>query len=584
MSFWVAARLKRLILMATGSVLWTLSTESVSTAQPIGRVDEGTARPPIRVLARPGSPPPASISPTRMQKAYGFANIANQGSGQTIAIIAAFDHPQIESDLAVFNSHFGLPACTTNNGCFEKVYASGTQPRTEPLWAAEIALDVQWAHAMAPQARILLVEAASPYMADLIVAVDVAVQRGARVVSMSFGSAEFKGEVQYDAHFKVPGVTFVAASGDGGYGVLYPAASPHVLAVGGTTLTTTSDGTYVSEVAWNNSGGGFSEYEAEPAFQTGVQQTGRRSVPDVSYNAGTEILIYNSIPGPAGPGWVLVQGTSAGTPQWAAIFSIVNSLRSGAGLPPVGNALLAIYSTNLMRDITTGPQRGCRSGCGAVPGYDTVTGLGTPIVDLLANFLASPPASFIYSYLSHGDGPGRESLALTGDTCNGCRFSVGMSFAPASFYGPVQLTRFLLSKVGDPSDGVVLKIYSTENGTQRGNLLASSNVTVGASLNQEPDWYNGCVAFEANNSDITENCFTAAFTFAVPFTFQLGQRYLILFERTGSPSFENYYFLSGRTASDFVSDLENREVRCDMGGTCETRPFPSPVPIYTIWK
>jgi len=201
---------------------------------------------------------PSGIFPAQMVIAYGFNQNSNQGAGQIIGIVDAYDDPKIESDLGVFTSQFGLPSCTTANGCFEKIYATGTQPSPNSNWATEISLDVEWSHAIAPQAKIMLVEASGQTDAELFQAVRVAVENGASVVSMSWGTDEFSEEVNADAYFDVPHVTFVAASGDSGHGPIYPAASPYVVATGGTALTLNSNGTWQSETAWSGSGGGTS--------------------------------------------------------------------------------------------------------------------------------------------------------------------------------------------------------------------------------------------------------------------------------------------------------------------------------------
>jgi hypothetical protein len=247
----------------------------------------------------------------------------------------------------------------------------------------EISLDVEWAHAIAPKAKILLVEAAVDNPSDLINAVDVAVQRGANVVSMSWGLEEHADDIQHNSHFTDPSVTFVAGSGDSGYGVTYPATSPFVVGVGGTSLETASDGTYVSELAWDGSGGGTSAYQDEPTFQNAAQQSGRRQVPDVAYNAGTPVPIYDSIREKGQSGWKLLSGTSAGTPQWAALFAIANSSRAALGKPSIGQVLPGLYTlSDDLHDIVGGRQQGCGH-CRAVAGYDTITGLGTPKADLL---------------------------------------------------------------------------------------------------------------------------------------------------------------------------------------------------------
>ena len=331
------------------------------------------------------------MSPSATRRAYGFDLISNLGAGQVIGIVDAYDDPNIESDLGVFDSQFGLPACTSGNGCFSKVYAQGSRPSSNAGWALEISLDVEWAHAIAPQANIVLVEAASNSFSNLMQAVDVAVQNGASVVSMSFGGTEFSAETAYDFHFAVNGVTFTASSGDSGNGVEFPAASPGVVAVGGTTLTTGTGGSYVSESAWSGSGGGQSAVESEPLYQANYpipnDPSGRRGVPDVSYdgNPNTGFAVYDTVRYHGQSGWFQVGGTSAGAPQWAALFAIANSMRvagTKATLSSTNNAVYSVASggnlSSNFHDIVSGTNGSCGTLCTAVTGYDYVTGLGSP--------------------------------------------------------------------------------------------------------------------------------------------------------------------------------------------------------------
>lgn len=330
-----------------------------------------------------------SLTPALIQTAYGFNLIKNQGKGQTIALIEALDNPNIEADLGVFTSKFRLPACTKANGCFQRIYASGSRPAVDATWSVEIALDVEWAHAIAPQAKILLVEARSPSTVDLLNAVDVAVQADASVVSMSFGAQEFPSETYFDSHFNVQDVVFTASSGDWGHGVQYPAASPFVVGVGGTTLKLNAVGIYAGELAWSGSGGGQSRYESQPSYQRSVTK-GVRGVPDVSYAANPTFgyPVYNRLVG----GWISVGGTSAGTPQWAALFAIANSLRAAQHKSP-----LSVVGTDLYRiatyyhPVTAGSDGNCGPICTAGVGYDYVTGLGTPRANLLIPALVSMP-------------------------------------------------------------------------------------------------------------------------------------------------------------------------------------------------
>ena len=361
----------------------------------------GYARPPIHLKGTNGSAVPRGMTPSATRHAYGFDLVSNQGAGQVIGIVDAYDDPNVESDLGVFDSTFSLPACTSSNGCFRKVYAQGSRPSTNSGWALEISLDVEWAHAIAPQARIVLVEAASNSFTNLMQAVDVAVQNGASVVSMSFGGTEFSGETSYDFHFAVNGVTFTASSGDSGNGVEFPAASPGVVAVGGTTLTTGTGGSYVSETAWSGSGGGQSTVEAEPLYQANYpipnDPSSWRGVPDVAYdgNPNTGFAVYDTVRYQGQSGWFQVGGTSAGAPQWAALFAIANSMRVAAGKPTLSSTNNAVYNVaraNLssnFHDITSGTNGSCGTLCTAVTGYDYVTGLGSPQANNVIGSLVS---------------------------------------------------------------------------------------------------------------------------------------------------------------------------------------------------
>lgn len=319
------------------------------------------------------------FSPATIKSAY---NLPSTGGSGTIAIIDAFDDPNIESDLNVFSSQFGLPSCTTSNGCFEKHLMAG-RVRANSGWALEESLDVQWAHAIAPSAKILLVEAKSNSGTDLLSAVDYARGRADVVaISMSWGGSEFSVESSYDSHFtSVNGAAFFASSGDTGSGVQWPAVSVNVIGVGGTTLNFSDNGQVSSEVAWNGSGGGLSVYESEPSYQTnyGVPQAnGKRAVPDVSYDAdpATGVAVYDSFGYKGQSGWFQVGGTSVGAPQWAAIKSLGNSVSStklyqDASVP-------GTYASNF-RDITSGSNGSCGFYCNATTNYDYVTGLGSPL-------------------------------------------------------------------------------------------------------------------------------------------------------------------------------------------------------------
>jgi hypothetical protein len=357
-----------------------------------------------------GSGQPAGFSPQQIRQAYGFnpiyfsnGTIKGDGSGQTIAIVDAYNQPNIRSDLAAFDSMYGLPAPPS----FTVVNQTGgsTLPATDTGWGMEESLDVEWAHAMAPGANIVLVEANSSSTPDLMTAVNYARNLpNVSVVSMSWGSngGEYSVETSYDSDFTTPsghkGITFVASSGDNGSSAapIYPSVSPNVLAVGGTQLAINSAGNYQSETAWSGSGGGISAYESQPSYQKGIvtQTRTMRAVPDVAYNAssGSPYAVYDTS---GYGGWIEVYGTSAGAPQWAALVAIADQGRALNGKGTLDGAtqtLPAIYQmpSSDFHDITTG-SNGAYS---AAPGYDLVTGRGTPIANLVVNSLVSYGASY----------------------------------------------------------------------------------------------------------------------------------------------------------------------------------------------
>src|SRR5438445_4550783 len=409
-----------------------------------------STQPPIKI-SKSGSPSPVGLNPVQIGHAYGFDLLScygtsSCGSGQTIAIVDAFDDPNIESDLAAFSAQYGLPSCTTANGCFTKATPQGL-PKANTNWALEESLDVEWAHAMAPGAKIILVEAQDVLLSSLLGAVDYAVvQPNVHQVSMSWAANEFFGESSYDYHFNVAGVSFIASSGDSVAGVSYPAASPYVVSVGGTTLNIQSTGKVQSETAWSGSGGGVSSQESKPSYQTGFNSNSGRGVPDVSYVAdpNTGVSIYDSF---GYGGWNQVGGTSVGAPQWAAITAIVNSgggqLSSasfGTNTALYNAATGSAYSANY-RDITTGNNGNCGTICNAGPNYDFVTGLGSPLTNNLIPYLQPPdftitanPSSLTINSGSSG------SSTITVTSINGFIGTVSLSSSAGSSLDVYSLT------------------------------------------------------------------------------------------------------------------------------------------------
>jgi hypothetical protein len=348
-----------------------------------------------------------SFSPLQVRHAYGFDRVGfenashllvtGNGSGQTIAIVDAFDDPNIASNLATFDSAYGLAAPPT----FTKVNQTGgtTYPPPNTGWAGEIALDVEYAHAMAPGANILLVEANDSSSANLDAAVQYAANHGATAISMSYGTNEYSGETSRDGIFTHAGVTYTAATGDGGRPGLYPAYSRNVVAVGGTSLTLTGSGAYSSESGWSGSGGGISGVltsistpETQPAYQNGVvtQSSTRRTIPDVAFvaNPNTGVIVYDTY---GGPGYYVTGGTSAASPIMAGLVAVVNQGRAylfGRGSYNGTDFLNALYhlpQSDLV-DITSGS-----NGYAAGPGYDLVTGRGSPIVDRFVSGMIGAP-------------------------------------------------------------------------------------------------------------------------------------------------------------------------------------------------
>jgi subtilase family serine protease len=348
--------------------------------------------------------PTGPYTPAQIRQAYRFnqisfnnGTVAGDGSGQTIAIIVAYKDANIGSDLHTFDTTYGLPDPVLT---IAPQTIAGKPPAVDTTgrWELETALDVEWAHAIAPGANILLVEANTDSEANLFSAAQYAAsQPGVSVVSMSFGLPEAPADPTFDSVFSTPaghaGVTFVAASGDQGQ-LTYPASSPNVLAVGGTSLTLDSAGNYVSETAWSNSGGGLSVNEREPAYQMAVQSTGKRSTPDVAYNAapGSGYRVYDSF-NSQNP-WQLVNGTSAGAPQWAALIAIADQGRALQGMGTLDGAtqtlpMLYAMPSTAFHDITVGSNPGNVAG----PGYDMVTGLGSPYADRVVASLAQEPVA-----------------------------------------------------------------------------------------------------------------------------------------------------------------------------------------------
>jgi subtilase family serine protease len=347
-----------------------------------------------------------SYTPAQIQAAYGFNQITfdngavtGNGAGQTIALIEVNNDLTLNTDLANFDAKYSLPnpgptwslsVVGQNGGAPSGIVATG-------IANAETALDVEWAHALAPAANILVVEANSSDNSDLYPAIYYAqTVKIVSVISMSYTGGESPNDLGADPTVYVTpdthkGITYVAASGDSGT-ISHPSNSPTVVGVGGTSLTLGTNNVITSETAWAGSGGGYSSVEAEPSYQLAVQDTGMRSTPDVAFDADPNTgfpLFYDGNSQP-----IVVGGTSVGAPAWAALFAIADQGRALNGFDTLdtGNdtlpMLYALYDTPLYNSAFNDITSGGNAGYSATTGYDPVTGLGSPNASVLAQYLA----------------------------------------------------------------------------------------------------------------------------------------------------------------------------------------------------
>jgi len=311
--------------------------------------------------------------PADLQSAYKLAS-ATAGSGQTVAIIDAFNDPNAESDLAVYRSTFGLSPCTTANGCFRKVSQSGgtIYPPSDTHWSEEISLDLDMVSAICPKCHILLVEANDSSFNNLGIAVNEAVKLNANVVSNSYGGLEFSGETRFAPFYNHPGHVITASAGDSGYGPQVPAAFNTVTSVGGTTLNRASNARGWSETVWSGTGSGCSAFISKPSWQTD-SRCNRRALNDVSADANpsTGVAVYDTF---HESGWLVFGGTSVSSPIIASVYALAGNASSLTyGSYPYS------HRTSLF-DVTSGSNGSCGGSylCRAKVGYDGPTGLGTP--------------------------------------------------------------------------------------------------------------------------------------------------------------------------------------------------------------
>ena len=291
------------------------------------------------------------MSPCQIQDAYRLPSQV-AGTGRTVAIVDAYDNPNAESDLAIYRTQYGLPACTTANGCFKKLNQTGaasSYPTGDPGWGIEISLDLDAVSAACPLCHITLVEANSSSTLDLDVAEDTAAAQSPTSISNSWGAGEFAGENTLDGHFTHPGIPITVSTGDGGYGTAWPAASPTVTAVGGTELTQDSSTRGWSETVWSGAGSGCSTQEAKPIWQTDSGCPSNRTIADVSALAGSPGLAIYDTYGTGGT-WLDYGGTSLAAPLVGAVYALA--------YPDYTSAVTYTHAASLF-DITSGSTGSC---------------------------------------------------------------------------------------------------------------------------------------------------------------------------------------------------------------------------------
>lgn len=371
-----------------------LGAVPASASQPVcpGPAAPGNSRCGALVSTNGKGSPQAGISPrgygpAQFRSAYALPETAK--TAQTIAIVDAYDDPNIAADLSAYSTQFGLsqlPTCTPGQteSCFLKVNqegsAAGPFPAVNSGWALEIALDVETAHGICPNCKVLLVEANTSSFADLGASVNTAAALGATEISNSYGGSELSSEAA-DTAYNQPGIAVTVSSGDNGYGSFgYPAASPYVITVGGTTLNLTSKGGYGSESVWSGSGSGCSKYVFAPEWQSFLSKTcsGKRGTADVAADAdpNTGAAVYDSVKYQGRSGWFQVGGTSLSSPLVAGVYALAG------GLPAKTSAAQGLYGhlkDGTLHDVTSGSDGRCSTiMCKGAAGYDGPTGVGTP--------------------------------------------------------------------------------------------------------------------------------------------------------------------------------------------------------------
>ncbi|MFE6995005.1 hypothetical protein ACFVAE_03540 [Microbacterium sp. NPDC057659] len=359
----------------------------------------GVATAPHQIVKQTAVTPHAEITvpgytPQQIQKRLG---LSGDGEGQTVAITIAYHYPTAKDDANTAAAQFGLPqtcdVAATGEDCFEfeQIAADGKTPTVNAQWNQEAALDIQSIHAVAPKAKIVLVEATDATAAPMYRAVDKAASLKPTAISNSWGTNEFSEEAFYNKHCALTASVCLQSTGDFGWPSSYGSTNPNIIAVGGTNMKLDAEGNTLSETAWKATGGSVSFFQERPAYQDGVVEGGLRSTPDVSFVAdpATGFSVFYTANGRQF--WAAVGGTSLSAPLWAGILAVTDQLRSADGkdrLVAVGAdgaspAHEALYSLDKgLADVTSGSNGLCGVECTAGPGYDSVTGLGSPVAGI----------------------------------------------------------------------------------------------------------------------------------------------------------------------------------------------------------
>lgn len=450
---------------------------------------------------------PSGYGPSDIQSAY---NLPAAGAGTTVAIVDAYDDPSAESDLAAYRQQYGLPSCTSANGCFTKVGQNGSTaslPTADSGWAGEISLDLDAVSAACPACKILLVEATSASMADLGASVNTAVSMGAKYVSNSYGGSEDSTTTTADTqYFKHPGVFISASTGDSDYGAEYPATSAYVTAVGGTSLSRNSGTSRGwSESVWKTStsegtGSGCSSYVSKPSFQTGVS-TGcsKRAEADVSMDAdpATGLAVYQTY---GGNGWSVYGGTSLASPLLAATAALAGAANNST----YGNDLSYAHTGNF-NDVTSGNNGSCGTVlCNAGVGWDGPTGNGTP--EGVAGFGAATTSSVSVTNPGSKSSPVNTAaslqLAASGGTApytwSASGLPAGLSISTSGLISgtPTTTGTYTVQATATDSTG------KTGTATFTWTITGTSGGSCTAQLVKNPGFESGASSWTQSNSQI----------------------------------------------------------------------------------